>query len=174
MLASTVMAVRVIGLVVVTNAALVREVAIPVGAMAVAGLIAGAVLFLRSRKEGANAENVEFANPFEISSALKFGVVFTIVLLASKFATTTWGHKGTYIAALLAGGTDVDAITLSLSRFALDPKEAAIGIFLACASNTLVKAGIALAIGGWAFGWRLAATFAGMIAAGAATLLFLR
>lgn len=172
-LASTVMAARVIGLVAVTNRALVASVAVPVGAMAGCGLLAAVVLFFRSRKEGVNAEKVEFSNPFEISSAIKFGIVFSVVLLASKFATTTWGNKGTYIAALLAGGTDVDAITLSLSRLALQPREAAIGIFLACASNALVKGGIALAIGGWSFGWRVALTFLGMVAAGAATILFI-
>jgi uncharacterized membrane protein (DUF4010 family) len=45
------------------------------------------------------------------------------------------------------------------------------GIFLACASNTPVKGGIALVIGGWSFGWRLAATFLVMIGAGGAALL---
>ena len=43
---------------------------------------------------------------------------------------------------------------------------AALAIFIAAASNTLVKAGIAVVAGGWSFGWRVLAAFLGMIAAG--------
>lgn len=175
-LASTVMAIRVVGLVAVLNRPLVPAVAIPLGAMAAAGFAAAGVFFLRSRRQAREGEEVRFSNPFEITSALKFGLVFTVVLIASRFATETWGHKGTYLTALLAGSTDVDAITLSLSRMPsheLDPRSAAIGIFLAAASNTLVKAGIACAIGGWAFGWRVALAFLAMGAAGGAAAIFL-
>ena len=174
-LASTVMAVRVVGLVAVINRPLVAAVAVPMGAMTLAGLGAAGLFYLRSRKESREGEEVKFSNPFEISSALKFGLVFTIVLIASKFAAATWGHKGTYFAALLAGSTDVDAITLTLSRMVpneLDARRAATGIFLACASNTLVKAGMACVIGGWAFGWRVGLAFLAMAAAGGAALFF--
>jgi len=175
-LASTVMAFRVVGLVAVINRPLVPAVAVPMGAMALTGLATAGLLFLRSRKEAQEGADVRFSNPFEIASALKFGLVFTVVMVASKFASATWGHKGTYVAALLAGSTDVDAITLTLSRMSaseLDPRGAAVGIFLACASNTLVKAGMACFIGGWAFGWRLGLTFLVMVAAAGAALFLL-
>jgi uncharacterized membrane protein (DUF4010 family) len=52
----------------------------------------------------------------------------------------------------LAGLTDVDAITVSAARMASDQilasHTANAAILLACASNTLVKGGIALVIGG--------------------------
>ena len=174
-LASTVMAVRVVGLVAVINRPLVAAVVLPMGAMTLAGLGAAGVFYLRSRKESRDGEEVRFSNPFEISSALKFGLMFTVVMVASRFASATWGHKGTYFTALLAGSTDVDAITLTLSRLPsneLDSRAAAIGIFLDCASNTLVKAGMACVIGGWAFGRRVGLAFLAMAAAGGAALFF--
>ena len=170
------MAFRVVGLVAVINRPLVPAVAVPMGAMALAGLAAAGLLFLRTRKEAPEGADVRFSNPFEIASALKFGLVFTIVMVASKFASATWGHKGTYITALLAGSTDVDAITLTLSRMSsneLYPRGVAMAIFLACASNTVVKAGMACVVGGWAFGWRLGLTFLVMVAAAGAALFFL-
>ncbi len=175
-LASTVMAVRVVGLVAVLNRPLVAAVAVPLGAMAAAGFAAAGFFYLRSRQQAREGAEIRFSNPFEIASAVKFGLVFTVVLIASRFATATWGNKGTYITALLAGSTDVDAITLTLSRMPaneLDPRSAAIGIFLAAVSNTLVKAGIACVIGGWAFGWRVALAFLAMAAAGGAALVLL-
>jgi len=175
-LASTVMAVRVIGLVAVINGPLVPAVAVPMGAMALVGFASAGLFYLRSRRETREGAEIRFSNPFEIALALKFGLVFTVVMVASKFASATWGHKGTYITALLAGSTDVDAITLTLSRMPsseLGPRGVAIGILLAAASNTLVKAGMACVIGGWAFGWRVAAAFLAMIGAGVAALLLL-
>jgi uncharacterized membrane protein (DUF4010 family) len=71
---------------------------------------------------------------------------------------------------------DVDAVTISLARLStqeLPPRESALGIFVASASNSLVKGGISVAIGGWAFGWKVLAAFLGMVAAGAAGAAYL-
>ncbi|MCT4962756.1 DUF4010 domain-containing protein, partial [Pseudomonas aeruginosa] len=56
-----------------------------------------------------------------------------------------------YAVALLSGLADVDAITLSLARAAqgeLDPGVASRGIALAALSNSLVKAGLVVLVGG--------------------------
>ena len=114
------------------------------------------------------------SNPFELGSALKFGLLFTVVLVASKAATKVWGAQGSYLASLLAGAADVDAVTISLSRMApaeLAVPMASLAIFIAAASNTLAKAGIAIVAGGWSYGWRVLVTFIGMIAAGIAAAL---
>jgi len=75
---------------------------------------------------------------------------------------------------VLAGSTDVDAITLSMARLAggeVSPRVAATTIFLGTASNTLVKGGMATVIGGWAFGRRVVGALAAMLIAGAAGVL---
>jgi uncharacterized membrane protein (DUF4010 family) len=168
-LASTIMGLRVIVVVGFTNPGLVRLIAIPLGVLTLAGFAAGGILYLRKRNGELGAEGVQFSNPFELSSALKWGVVLSIILVVVKAATDHWGQKGTYAAALLAGTVDVDAISISLSRMGgkeLAPPGAALGIFLACASNTLVKAGISAVVGGWSFGWRVVVALVGMVAAG--------
>jgi uncharacterized membrane protein (DUF4010 family) len=175
-LASTIMGLRVLGLVAVTNAPLLRQVAIPVGALSLGGFVAGAILYFTGRKGGGDAESVRFANPFELSSAFKFGLIFAVVLLGSKAAISAWGQRGGYLAALLAGAVDVDAVAISLARLSakeLPPREAALSTFVACASNSLVKGGIAVAIGGWSFGWKVLVAFLGMVAAGAAGAAYL-
>jgi uncharacterized membrane protein (DUF4010 family) len=84
------------------------------------------------------------------------------------------GAAGSYAAGVLAGSTDVDAITLSMARLAgggVAPQVAATAIFLGCASNTVVKAAMAAVIGGWAFGRRVAWALLAMLVAGAAGAL---
>lgn len=172
-LASTVMGLRMIVLVAVVNRSLLEAVVLPLGALAAAGALAAGVIFSKSRKENVGAESVQFSNPFEISSALKFGLLFAAVLVASKWATHTFGAQGSYLAALLAGSTDVDAVTLSLARMGpqeLLPAKAALAIFLAAVANTAVKGGIAVVVGGWAYAWRVVASFGAMIAAGVAAV----
>ncbi|MHC4390760.1 MAG: DUF4010 domain-containing protein, partial [Planctomycetota bacterium] len=89
------------------------------------------------------------------------------------------GSRGLYVSGVLAGLTDVDAITLSMASLAgravdpLDPRTAVITITLATFSNSLVKGGMALVIGGKALGWRVLASFLVIIAVGAAGLLLI-
>jgi uncharacterized membrane protein (DUF4010 family) len=175
-LASTVMGLRLLGLIAVTNSALLPLAAIPVGALTLGGFAAGAILYFTGKKDGAGAESVQFVNPFELSSAFKFGLIFALVLLGSKAAIQAWGQQGGYLAALLAGTVDVDAVSISLARMPateLPLREAALGITVACVSNSLVKAGIAVVLGGWAFGWRVVVAFLAMVTAGAAGALYL-
>ncbi len=170
-LASTIMFVRVYAIVAVVSPALAPRLAFPMGAAAVAGLASSLWLWLRSRRSGAGGAPVAFKNPFELGQALKFALLFAVVLVGSKGAALYLGTAGTYAAGVLAGATDVDAITLSMARLAgeqVAPQVAATTIFLGAASNTVVKAVMAAVIGGWAFGRRVAAALAAMLLAGTA------
>ena len=57
-----------------------------------------------------------------------------------------------YVTGVLAGLEDVDPFTISAARMARDsilaPNTANASILLACATNTLVKGGIAVVLGG--------------------------
>lgn len=170
--ASTIMAGRVLLTTWVVNRDLVPLLAYPMGAMVLTGLLASAWFFRQSTTEKAEGK-VEFSNPFELSSALKFAAVFAAVLLVSKVATTYFGTAATYATGVLAGLTDVDAITLSMAKLAgngLDPTVAVTTILIGAGSNTFVKAGMSIALGGWAFGRKIALTFGAMLAAGAIAL----
>jgi uncharacterized membrane protein (DUF4010 family) len=88
----------------------------------------------------------------ELGQAMKFALLFAVVLFAARAAHHYFGSAGAYIASALAGLTDVDAITVSMARLARDdvmtPSTASASILLACAMNTLVKAAIAFLTGG--------------------------
>ncbi len=173
-LASAVMAARVLAEVAVVNAGLVPSLALPIGAMAAAGGVAA--LLLKGKSGGSTADPVAFVNPFELTSALKLGAIFVAILFVSKAAQTHFGSSGMYAASALAGLTDVDAVTLSMARLqreGLDRREAVTNILLAAGMNTLVKGGMTLVLGGWTLGRRTLPAFAAMLAAGAAGVAWL-
>lgn len=171
MLASTVMFVRIFLIVAVVNPDLRGEVLYPMGLGTVGGIAASLALWLRSGRARAGAEEIAFANPFDLAAALEFALLFAAILLGSKAATTYLGTAGTYGAGLVAGTTDVDAITLSMAKLAgggagLSHRVAATTIFLGAASNTLVKGVMAWVAGGWRFGRRVLAAQLAVLAAG--------
>lgn len=164
LLASTVMFPRVLIEVLVVYAPLLRVVALPLVAMLLAGLIV--VLVLRRRSAGHEPEEgaVDLANPLRLTTALMFGLVFAVVLVAVRLAEQFLGDTGVYIASIITGLTDVNAITLSAARLAgsgqLSNQVAGSAIVIASVVNTFAKAGIALVVGAprlrrmviWTFG----------------------
>jgi uncharacterized membrane protein (DUF4010 family) len=176
-LASTIMFPRVLVEVAAVHRPLLSLLWIPFGAMTVAGLVACALLYLRARgkeKTGPSPE-VALSNPFELGSAVRFGLIFAVVIFVSKAAQIYAGAAGMYAAAALAGTTDVDAITLSTAKLAqggLSPATAVNTIMIGAVANTAVKAGLATVLGGWHLGRIVIAALAFVIAAGGAALLF--
>jgi uncharacterized membrane protein (DUF4010 family) len=176
MLASTVMFVRVLVIVAVVNPGLERALVFPVGASALAGVAVSLWLWRGAgRGEGRTVAGpgVGFSNPFELGSAIGFALLFAAVLLGAKAATTYLGTAGTYAAGVLAGTTDVDAITLSMAKLAgagVADHVAATTIFLGAASNTVVKGVMAAVVGGWPFGRAVLAAQLATLAAGGAGL----
>jgi len=109
----------------------------------------GGLIVLRSRgHQGVPA--AEISNPFELRSALQFAVLFSAVLLLARAAEVFLGTRGVYLASVLAGVTQLDAITLSLARQVQEGLEITVatkGLVLAIASNSLFKAILALSLG---------------------------
>ena len=173
-IASTIMITRVAVLVALVDLDLLRALAIPLSAMA-AGALAG--LVLTYHRDGGDIEASALKNPFELGSAVKFSMVFGVILLATKAAVVYIGEAGLYLAAALGGITDVDAVTLSTAKLAREGVAitvAAIAITIAVGVNTLVKIALA-ATGGTALLRRVAVTGGLIVVAGgialAATLL---
>jgi uncharacterized membrane protein (DUF4010 family) len=167
-IASSIMIARVGVLVAITNIQLLGPLAVPLGG-ALAGSIAGGLLVYRRTGDGEGAKPVEVKNPFELGSAVRFGLAFAVIVFVTKAAKTYLGNQGLYLAGLIAGTTDVDAVTLSTAKQAgTELTPAAVAILIAVASNTIVKSSIATAIGGTALGKR-AFIVGGLTIAGAAT-----
>lgn len=175
MLASTMMFVRVLVVVGLVSRSLLGQLAYPMVAAAAAGAGTSLVFWRRSRTASAEAGALAFSNPFEIAPALRFAAVFAAVLVGAKAATVHLGEMGAYVAGVVAGSTDVDAITLSMARLSgpeLAPRVAATAIFLGAASNTVVKGVMALVVGGWPFGRRILGAQLATLAVGAAGLVW--
>lgn len=179
-LAWAIMFVRVIVEVAVVHAPLLRTLAAPMSAMfLVAGAYAGWRYWRASPEERARArphpdqedddEDVELKNPFSLTSAVQFGLLFAAVLLVVELARQYVSDEWLYGIAVLAGATDVDAITLSLSDQAsrgLDAQVAALSILLATLSNTVVKAGMVAVLGAKALTARVMGITLGICAVG--------
>jgi uncharacterized membrane protein (DUF4010 family) len=150
LIAWTVMFARVVVLVAAVDRALVPRIGLAMLAFAIPSLLV--CWFLWRRGKGAAAGSVNAGkNPFELGQAIRFGLVFGAVTFAAKAAQIYLGTAGLYLAAGLAGLTDVDAIALSMSQLAAaDPASAdpaARAIVIAVAANTLFKAGLVAFLG---------------------------
>lgn len=135
---------------------------------------AGALLYyLRAGRQSENAAEPPLKNPFELGPALRFAGLLVVILFLVEGARQWMGDAGVYLVSLLSGLTDVDAITLSLSNSArtdLSEEVAVRGIFLAALSNSLVKAGLILFIGGRAVAMMTLPFMLGGLLAGLAVL----
>jgi uncharacterized membrane protein (DUF4010 family) len=169
------MFVRVVVEVAVVNRALVSWVLIPFATMAAAALVAALVLWRATAKAGRRGKaEVPLKNPFSLTSAIKFALLFTAVLLVVKLVQQRFPGEGVYVVAALAGLTDVDAITLSMAAYARESGAsgtAATAIAIAAVANTLVKAGMAAVLGSAALRSRVLVAAGGVLAAGAAALI---
>ena len=114
-------------------------------------------------------------NPFSLTEASKFGAFFAGVLLVVKAVQIYFPGKGLYMVAVLAGLTDVDAITLSMAEYAKsgDAHVAVTSIVLATLANTMVKCGIVAALAGAVLRRPVIIATGAILVAGIATIALL-
>jgi len=176
LIAWTVMSLRILLLVGVVHAPLVAPLAAPLAVMT-AVTLGATLLFLRRARdqEPAAAGEVALKNPFSLTAAVKFGLLFAAVLLVVAGVQRYSSGRGYYVVAALAGLTDVDAISLSMANLAKDggaPLATAAGaIVVAALSNTLVKCGLVLATASARLRRSIALVTAALVAVGVAAVL---
>ncbi len=161
---------RVLVLVLLVQPALAATLTLPLLVMA-AVLMVVALWDWRHRDDHAVLDRPPIDRPLDLSLAFKFGLFLVAVMLLLEALRRFMGETGVYLLGVASGVMDVDAITLSLARSTgpdLAARVAAWGILLAAVTNTLVKAGLALAIGGRRLGLRVGGTMVAAVAAGAA------
>ncbi|MFZ1430728.1 MAG: MgtC/SapB family protein [Geminicoccaceae bacterium] len=140
---------RILGLVLAVNRELLWPLLPPMLAMGAVALV-GCWLLYRHSGKAEGKEDVPLRNPFSLTAAVKFGLLFAAVLLLVKVAQLYLPDGGVYILAALAGLTDVDAITLSMADYARSnpTSVAALAVVIAAVSNTLVKCAMVTSLGG--------------------------
>jgi uncharacterized membrane protein (DUF4010 family) len=133
---------------------------------------ATAFLFFR----GTGEKMPEPGNPAELKGALIFGIIYAVITFAVAAVKQYFGSAGLYGVAIISGLTDMDAITLSLSRMVegnqLDPHNAWRLILAASLSNFVFKGIVGAFLGGWRFGLRLGPFFGVILLGGLALILF--
>jgi uncharacterized membrane protein (DUF4010 family) len=151
-IASTMMFARVLVEVFVVHRPLLRSVIVPVGAMLITGWLVSAFLWQRGQSQASDTDGeIDLTNPLNLSTAVKFGLLFAAVLVLTKAADSLFGTAGVYVASIITGFTDVDSITLSVSELAatgeIEATAATVAIILAVLTNTLTKAALAASLG---------------------------
>ena len=128
-----------------------------------------AYLLWKNAKEYKKEEDIKLENPFQLGTAVKFGLFLVVIMLLSKILQTYFGELGTYLLAAAAGLADVDPITLSMAQMSkegLELKVAAYAILVAVAVNSGVKSIYSLVIGDNALGIRVGTTLFVAVVAG--------
>ena len=164
--ATAVAMVRLIVLVGVVQPALVLPALVPLSVYGLGNALVG--VFLYRFRRSAQHEATRFGNPFELKTALTFALLFAAVLLVTKAAQIFFGAGGVYVASVLAGLTQLDAIALTLAQglgLGLDADTAVKGLALALAANSVFKSVLAVSLGSARFGRTVTAT---LLAAAAA------
>ncbi len=176
LIAWTVMGVRIVFVAGFIHPPIVVPLLLPIGAM-IAVTLGGVALLLRRTRhlQPTPAGPIAFKNPFSLTSAVKFGLFFAVVLLVVGLARRYFPGQGYYVVAALAGLTDVDAITLSMAALArdggTDAVTAAGTMVVAAIANTLTKCGIILALASATLRLRILTVTAAIVAAGLLTLV---
>jgi uncharacterized membrane protein (DUF4010 family) len=174
----TVMFARVLVISVAVYPALIHLLLVPVAIMAMATLTSVAVLYwlhIQAKKAGegekdSGSANISISTPFTLTQAAKFGLLFAVILLLVKIIGDQSREEGLYLVALLAGLTDVDAITLSMSQYARSggaAEVATIAIIIGVLANSAVKAGMAAILGSADYRRQMLAATALLAVAGA-------
>ena len=119
------------------------------------GIVPGVVMSLYGWKilnAAGDLPMPEVKNPTELKTAISFGLLYAVVLLASAWLQDIAGNKGLYIVALASGLTDADASVLSTLRMfnleKISSSEAVIAVTLALMANLVFKIGLVITIGG--------------------------
>ncbi|MGE0815246.1 MAG: MgtC/SapB family protein [Vicinamibacterales bacterium] len=118
--------------------------------LAPAAILAAAALWEVRHGPRNAVETPTVENPLRVGAALQMAVLFQVVLYAAAQAQEWFGQAGLHGAAAVLGLTDVDALTMTMSRvFAptAGADVAARGLVVGILSNTLLKSAAAVAIG---------------------------
>lgn len=144
--ACTIMVVRVALWVFLFNKALLSGLALPLSILFATAVAATIYFYIRDKKENSKETNMPEGKPLELTNALWFGVLYVAILLVISYANDYLGSGGIYITSGIAGLSDVDAITISVSKMSanISVTTAQNAILIATLANTIAKFSIAL------------------------------
>jgi uncharacterized membrane protein (DUF4010 family) len=167
--ASVVLVPRVLLLVTALDEQLAIRAAVALSPMFVIGVILVAGFWVGLRNDSDAAALPTDTNPLHLAAAIRMAVAFQLVLIGVELVSARFGTLGVYAGAALVGLTDVDALTVAMSRLARDramEATAALALLIGILANTTLKAALALVLGSPSFRWRVGAALAALAALG--------
>ncbi len=145
--ACTIMVVRVALWVFLFNKFLLVGLALPLSILFLTAAGTSIFFYVRNKKNSSAEKQLPLGKPLEMTNAILFGVLYVVILLVITFANDYFGDEGIFITSGIAGLSDVDAISISISKMSvatLSPKTAQNAILIATLANTISKFVIAL------------------------------
>ncbi|MCC7557343.1 MAG: DUF4010 domain-containing protein [Methanobacteriaceae archaeon] len=174
-IASSMMFLRVLFEVLVINSELIPLLLVPMLCMGFLGILLAVIIWKKTDVKDIGAE-VKLENPFSLKPAFIFGALFLAILFITRIADLYFGSSGLYVASIISGVADVDAITISMAlqaKTTISTATAVTAITLASISNTLFKFVIALFIGTKKFAQYIGLIFALIILTGFITIILI-
>lgn len=138
----------------------------------------GAWLIGRRRLDtGAAAEQaMPLRNPFALGPALLLAALVMVLSVAARWVLARYGDAGLATVLALSGMLDVDSAIITMGNLpagTVDPRLAALILMPPVLLNTLIKAGAAITLAGWAKAWRGAVVLGASTVAALVALPFL-
>lgn len=150
-IANTVMIGRVALIILALNQPLFWTVIVPMLVMAMPTTVLLLWRIMPSRARQEEVDLPELSNPLSLRLAIKFALLYAVIVFLIKAVGEWGGGSGFYPIAFLSGLTDMDAIALSLTNEnaegSLSMVLAARGIMIGAVANTLFKTGFAIWMG---------------------------
>ncbi len=145
--ASSIMIIRVLVWTFIFNKALFNELFFTIFLVFLAAIGITLFLFFTKGKTEITSTEIPKGKPLDLIGALVFGLIYMVILLVVSYANENLGERGILISSGVAGLSDIDAITISVSKLAgikLDFSIASTAVLIGTISNTLVKMGIGI------------------------------
>ena len=177
LLAGATMVARLVVLAGALKPALLATLLWPAAAAGAVLLAGSGVLLRRGQGDDTEAPALELRNPFDLGTVLWLAGLIAVIMVVAKVLADQASAAGLYLLAAVSGLADVDALTLSMARFAgaqVGLAEAGTAILVAAAVNTVSKAVMAAAVGGVRLGKVVGGLSAAALAALAAAFLIVR
>ncbi len=181
LIASSAMFFRVLIEVAVLSEDLFAKIVLPMSVMGAVGIFSAIYVWIKKR-DGREVEHkikeklIKMKTPFSLVSALKFGLLFGVVLFIAHAALALLGDRGLYITSVLSGLFDVDAITISIINLinegGVSLHIGSVGVVLAAMVNTFTKAMIFIFLGNRRVALKIFSAFCLMLACGVVTMFF--
>lgn len=99
------------------------------------------------------AEQLRLRNPFDLGPAIILALLVMVTTVAARWVLAYYGDAGLAVVLAVSGSVDVDSAIITLGTLpegVIEPRIAAAVLCIPVILNSVLKAGLALSIGGWA------------------------